>query len=53
MHGFRKSAFQSVAEILAPPIAEVDVNRSGATRRAKLYYLRDRIGNGVKLTERR
>jgi large subunit ribosomal protein L19 len=29
------------------------VKRSGVTRRAKLYYLRDRVGKSVKLRERK
>lgn len=37
----------------SPRIATVVVKRSGVTRRAKLYYLRDRIGKAVRLKERR
>ena len=37
----------------SPKIAKVEVKRSGVTRRAKLYYLRDRIGKSQKLRERR
>lgn len=37
----------------SPKIAKVDVKRSGTTRRAKLYYLRDRVGKSVKLRERK
>lgn len=37
----------------SPKIAKVDVKRSGITRRAKLYYLRDRVGKSVKLRERK
>jgi large subunit ribosomal protein L19 len=29
------------------------VKRSGVVRRAKLYFLRDRIGKAVRLRERR
>ncbi len=36
----------------SPKIAKVDVKRSGAVCRAKLYYLRDRVGKAVKLKER-
>lgn len=32
----------------SPKIAKVEVKRSGVTRRAKLYYLRDRIGKSVR-----
>lgn len=36
----------------SPKIANIDVKRSGVVRRAKLYYLRDRVGKAVKLRER-
>ncbi len=37
----------------SPRVAKVEVKRSGVTRRAKLYYLRDRTGKAVRLKERR
>jgi large subunit ribosomal protein L19 len=37
----------------SPRIAKIEVKRSGIVRRAKLYYLRDRIGKAVRLRERR
>jgi large subunit ribosomal protein L19 len=37
----------------SPKIAKVEVKRRGIVRRAKLYFLRDRIGKAVKLRERR
>jgi len=37
----------------SPRIAKIEVKRSGVTRRAKLYYLRDRTGKAVRLKERR
>jgi len=37
----------------SPRVAKVEVKRSGVTRRAKLYYLRDRVGKKVRLKERR
>jgi large subunit ribosomal protein L19 len=37
----------------SPFIAKVTVRRSGKTRRAKLFYLRDRVGKAVRLTEQR
>jgi large subunit ribosomal protein L19 len=37
----------------SPKIADVVVKRSGIVRRAKLYYLRDRVGKSVKLRERK
>ena len=39
--------------IHSPRIAKVEVKRSGVTRRAKLYFLRDRVGKSVRLKERR
>lgn len=37
----------------SPRIAKVEVKRTGAVRRAKLYYLRDRVGKATRLRERR
>ncbi len=37
----------------SPRIARIVVTRSSIVRRAKLYYLRDRVGKAVRLTERR
>jgi len=37
----------------SPRIAKVVVVRSAVVRRAKLYYLRDRVGKAVRLKERR
>jgi large subunit ribosomal protein L19 len=37
----------------SPKIAKLEVKRRGVTRRAKLYYLRDRVGKAVKLRERK
>lgn len=39
--------------IHSPRIAKVEVVRSAVVRRAKLYFLRHRIGKAVRLTERR
>jgi large subunit ribosomal protein L19 len=39
--------------IHSPRIAKVVVKRSGVVRRAKLYFLRDRVGKAVRLRERR
>lgn len=39
--------------IHSPRIEKVEVKRSGITRRAKLYFLRDRVGKAVRLKERR
>ncbi len=37
----------------SPKISKVEVKRTGAVRRAKLYYLRDRIGKATRLRERK
>jgi len=37
----------------SPKVAKIEVKRSGVTRRAKLYYLRDRVGKAVRLRERK
>src|SRR5829696_2948600 len=37
----------------SPYISKITVKRSGINRRAKLFYLRDRVGKAVKLTEKR
>ncbi len=37
----------------SPRIAKVEVVRSAVVRRAKLYFLRDRVGKAVRLKERR
>ena len=37
----------------SPFISKVTVKRSGENRRAKLFYLRDRVGKAVRLVEKR
>lgn len=37
----------------SPLIASIEVKRRGDVRRAKLYYLRDRVGRGARVRERR
>src|SRR5687767_15329984 len=37
----------------SPFIASITVRRSGESRRAKLFYLRKRVGKAVRLTEKR
>ena len=39
--------------INSPKISKLEVVRSGRVRRAKLFYLRDRMGKATRLTERR
>jgi large subunit ribosomal protein L19 len=37
----------------SPKIAKIEVKRTGRVRRAKLYYLRDRVGKATRLRERK
>jgi large subunit ribosomal protein L19 len=37
----------------SPKIAKIEVKRTGTVRRAKLYYLRDRVGKATRLRERK
>jgi large subunit ribosomal protein L19 len=37
----------------SPRISRIEVKRSSMVRRAKLYFLRDRVGKAVRLAERR
>ena len=39
--------------IHSPNVASIDVKKQARVRRAKLYYLRDRVGKGTRLEERR
>ena len=40
-------------QLNSPKIARIEVKRSGAVRRAKLYYLRDRVGKATRVRERK
>ena len=44
---------ERVFPVNSPKIAKVEVKRSGEVRRAKLYYLRDRVGKATRLRERK
>src|SRR2546421_9045328 len=37
----------------SPKIAKVEIKRTGRVRRAKLYYLRKRVGKATRLRERK
>jgi large subunit ribosomal protein L19 len=37
----------------SPKIAKIEVKRRGVVRRAKLYFLRERMGKAVRLKQRR
>ena len=43
---------EKVFPVHSPSIATIEVVRSGDVRRAKLYYLRGRVGKGAKVKER-
>ena len=47
MIGWRK-----VFPVHSPTIVSVETIRKGKVRRAKLYYLRDRVGKRAKVKER-
>lgn len=44
---------ERVFPVHSPNVHDVEVVRSGKVRRAKLYYLRDRVGKAAKLKEKR
>jgi large subunit ribosomal protein L19 len=44
---------ERIFPVVSPKIAKVDVKRTGQARRAKLFYLRDRVGKATKLKERK
>ena len=37
----------------SPKIAKIEITRRGKVRRAKLYYLRDRVGKATKVKEKK
>jgi large subunit ribosomal protein L19 len=43
---------EKIFPVHSPNVAKVDVVRKGKVRRAKLYYLRDRVGKSSKVKER-
>ncbi len=44
---------ERVFPVHSPVIAQIDVVRRGDVRRAKLYYLRDRVGRSARIKELR
>ena len=42
---------ERVFPVHSPNVAKVEVVRKGKVRRAKLYYLRDRVGKAAKVKE--
>lgn len=43
---------ERVFPVHSPNVAKVDIIRTGKVRRAKLYYLRDRVGKAAKVKEK-
>lgn len=43
---------ERVFPLHSPVVSKVEVVRNGKVRRAKLYYLRDRVGKAAKVKER-
>ena len=44
---------ERIFPIHAPIIQQIEVTRRGDVRRAKLYYLRDRVGKAARIKEKR
>jgi large subunit ribosomal protein L19 len=44
---------ERVFPLHSPKIAKIEVKRTGEVRRAKLYFLRDRVGKATRLRERK
>ena len=44
---------ERVFPIHSPKIAKIEVKKTGRVRRAKLYYLRGRVGKATRLRERK
>jgi len=49
---FQGIGVERVFLIHAPKVASINVLRRGKARRAKLYYLRDRVGKATRLKQR-
>lgn len=43
---------ERIFPVNSPKIDKIEVSRTGRVRRAKLYYLRDRVGKATKVKEK-
>ena len=43
---------ERVFQTYSPSVASIEVKRRGDVRRAKLYYLRDRVGKATRIREK-
>lgn len=43
---------ERILPVHSPKIANIEIVRKGKVRRAKLYYLRDRVGKAAKVKEK-
>lgn len=44
---------ERIFPVHAPIVQKIEVTRKGDVRRAKLYYLRDRVGKSARIKEKR
>ncbi len=44
---------ERVFPLHSPTISKIEIDRRGAVRRSKIYYLRDRVGKAARIKERK
>lgn len=47
------NGMERVFPLNSPRIVKIEVERKGAVRRSKLYYLRDKVGKAARVKEKR